>query len=94
VGGSRDRDNMGTQIPHPGEAKLSGSDPLPLCDLGEFLDDLDVLLYVLFGKTFVAEADVILAEVCAGFDLSGEEAPAEGGVGDDCDSEILGCCDD
>jgi len=38
---------MGTQIPHPGEAKLSGSDPLPLCDLGEFLDDLDVLLYVL-----------------------------------------------
>jgi len=74
VGGSRDRDNMGTQIPHPGEAKLSGSDPLPLCDL--------------------AEADVILAEVCAGFDLSGEEASAEGGVGDDCDSEILGCCDD
>lgn len=36
-----------TQIPNPREAKLSGTDPLPLRDLDELLDELDVLWHVL-----------------------------------------------
>lgn len=36
-------------------------------------------------------AHVVLGQVGAGFDGSGEEAAAEGAVGGDCDSELC-CC--
>ena len=48
----------------------------------------------LFGETVEAETEVALVEVRPGFDLPGEEAPAEGSVRDYCDPKIFGCCDD
>jgi hypothetical protein len=48
----------------------------------------------LLGETLESETMVVLVEVCARFDLSGEETLTERRIGDDRDSEIFGCSDD
>lgn len=47
----------------------------------------------LFRETLVSEPRVVLVEVCARLDLSGEKTPTEGSICDYCDSEVFGCGD-
>lgn len=47
-----------TQIPNPSKAKLSGRNSLPLCNFCEFVDDLDVLLYVLDSVDVLAGGEL------------------------------------
>lgn len=48
----------------------------------------------LLGETLESETMVVLIEVCARFDLSGEETLTERRIGNDRDSEIFSCSDD
>jgi len=48
----------------------------------------------LFRETLVSETGVVLVEVCARLDLSGEETSTERSVCDYCDSEVFGCSND
>ena len=40
-----------TQMSDPGKAKLSGCNPLPFRDSGQFFNNFDVMLYILEKKT-------------------------------------------
>jgi hypothetical protein len=54
----------------------------------DLVDDAQVALEVLAGEAGVVLAPVIVWDVVDGADLSGEEAVAERGVGDEADAQL------
>jgi len=90
---TRDRNECGIAVAaalasHPGQTNLAGGAALPLGNGFQLVDQLDVLLKVLWLESWVVSAHVILWDIRDALDLSGQETTSEWAVCNDWDIEL------